>query len=271
LRYVWFDFHQECKKMKYENLSRLLTIIETDTTTMGMFEADITKNNNNTLTGTVHQKQKGTFRTNCIDCLDRTNVVQSVIGRKMLHLALIHAKISDKNVFQLAPFEKFADPLEELFREIWTKNADALSMLYTGTGALKTDFTRTGKRSKQGALNDGRNSIVRYIKGNFYDGYNQNCIDLALGKYKPKEKEYKKQKVNNFFILGFMMVAAPILMKIMLDSINSELFDANNQTIGGKIKAFTFYVTVLGLSVLMLFKAITGNPHKFIEKPVLNH
>ncbi len=33
--------------MKYENLSRLLTIIETDTSHMGMFEADITKNNNN--------------------------------------------------------------------------------------------------------------------------------------------------------------------------------------------------------------------------------
>ncbi len=27
--------------MKYENLSRLLTLIETDTTSMGMFEADV--------------------------------------------------------------------------------------------------------------------------------------------------------------------------------------------------------------------------------------
>ena len=54
------------------------------------------------------------------------------------------------------------------------------------------------------------------------------------------------------------MFAAPILMKIVLDTINSGLFDANNQTIGAKIKAFIFYVTVLGLSVVMLFKAITG-------------
>jgi len=34
-------------------------------------------------------------------------------------------------------------------------------------------MNRTGKRSSQGAINDGRNSIVRYVKGNFYDGYNQ--------------------------------------------------------------------------------------------------
>lgn len=33
--------------MKYENLSRLLTIIETDTSTMGMFEADIKRSHNN--------------------------------------------------------------------------------------------------------------------------------------------------------------------------------------------------------------------------------
>ena len=28
--------------------------------------------------------QKGVFRTNCMDCLDRTNVVQSVIARQLM-------------------------------------------------------------------------------------------------------------------------------------------------------------------------------------------
>jgi len=32
--------------------------------------------------------------------------------------------------------------MEEIFRKNWTFNADAISLLYTGTGALKTDFTR---------------------------------------------------------------------------------------------------------------------------------
>jgi hypothetical protein len=30
------------------------------------------------------KKQKGIVRTNCVDCLDRTNVVQSVIAKKIL-------------------------------------------------------------------------------------------------------------------------------------------------------------------------------------------
>jgi len=269
LRYVWFDFHQECKKMKYENLSRLLNMIETETSTMGMFEAIITRGNNNSLTAQVQQKQKGTFRTNCIDCLDRTNVVQSVLGRKMLHFALIHAKLSNKSVFQLAPFEKLPEPLEVLFREIWTKNADALSMMYTGTGALKTDFTRTGKRTRQGALQDGRNSIVRYVKGNFYDGYNQNCIDLVLGKYKPKNQEYKKQKVNNFFIMAFLVLAVPMIMKLVLDCLHTEIFEPNTHSFTGKAKAGIFYVGVLILTLLMIAKGIQSNPHRFIEKPIL--
>jgi hypothetical protein len=268
LRFVWFDFHQECRKMKYENLSRLLTLVETDTTSMGMFEAEIKKANNG-MTANVIQTQKGTFRTNCMDCLDRTNVVQSVIGRKLLHFALIHSKLSDKSLFNLGPFEKLPDELENAFREIWTKNADALSILYTGTGALKTDFTRTGKRSKQGALNDGKNSIMRYVKNNFYDGYNQNCIDLALGKYKPKETAYKKQKINNFFILGFMLIATPIFIKLVLDTLHAEIFEQNTHHPQGRLKAIIFYITVFGLSFLMLFKAVKTNPHKFIETPIL--
>ena len=37
--------------------------------------------------------QQGVFRTNCIDCLDRTNVVQSMLGRRSL-LAQLQVSIS---------------------------------------------------------------------------------------------------------------------------------------------------------------------------------
>jgi len=35
---------------------------------------------------------------------------------------------------------------------VWADNADVMSRRYTGTGALKTDFTRTGKRSIRGII-----------------------------------------------------------------------------------------------------------------------
>lgn len=70
------------------------------------------------------------------------------------------------------PFEHLPEPLEECFREFWTENANRISILYSGTGALKVDFTRTGKRSHAGSLDDGKKAVSRYFINNFYDTYN---------------------------------------------------------------------------------------------------
>lgn len=39
--YVWFDFHGECKKMKYENLSKLIAITKEKMLGYGYFMADL--------------------------------------------------------------------------------------------------------------------------------------------------------------------------------------------------------------------------------------
>lgn len=66
------------------------------------------------------------------------------------------------------------------FRNIWADNGDSMSVQYAGTGALKSDFTRTGKRTKYGLLRDGGNSLVRYVINNFYDGFNQVLLSNHL-------------------------------------------------------------------------------------------
>lgn len=58
-------------------------------------------------------------------------------------------------------------------RSVWTDHANEISLAYSGTGALKTDFTRTGKRTKMGLLDDGYKSVMRYLKNNFFDGARQ--------------------------------------------------------------------------------------------------
>ena len=54
---------------------------------------------------------------------------------------------------------------------------------YAGTGAQKTDFTRTGKRTRLGALKDGVNAVTRYYYNNFVDGFRQDAMDLFLGNH----------------------------------------------------------------------------------------
>ncbi len=47
--------------------------------------------------------QQGVFRTNCIDCLDRTNVVQSMLAKKSLHSQLlVRNRVEEKTVMLLA-------------------------------------------------------------------------------------------------------------------------------------------------------------------------
>lgn len=56
---------------------------------------------------------------------------------------------------------------------VWSEHADLISKAYAGTGALKTDFTRTGKRTHQGALDDLKKSVLRYLRNNHFDGARQ--------------------------------------------------------------------------------------------------
>jgi len=122
--------------------------------------------------GTLLSSQDGVFRTNCIDCLDRTNVVQSMLAKRNLAHVLKKLNIinTDENIDN-------TKEIEMLFKNVWADNADMISIQYSGTGALKTDFTRTGKRTKFGLLKDGINSLTRYYKNNFNDGFRQVSFD----------------------------------------------------------------------------------------------
>ena len=105
-------------------------------------------------------------------------------------------------------FEELPKDLEEAFREFWTDNADRLSLLYTGTGALKTDFTRFGKRMYSGAIEDGKRSVIRYVLNTFYDTHNQNALDLTLGKIKPQQFKYTSNTSPTQTVLTAVAVAS---------------------------------------------------------------
>jgi phosphatidylinositol 4-phosphatase len=97
-----------------------------------------------------------------MDCLDRTNVVQGIFSRSALFAQLSPAlPLSMKTAFRKNPLTLPWKTGEVAHRHLWADNADAISRLYSGTAALKRDFTRTGKRTKKGALDDGMNSLQR--------------------------------------------------------------------------------------------------------------
>ncbi|EJT48555.1 hypothetical protein A1Q1_02463 [Trichosporon asahii var. asahii CBS 2479] len=108
LTYVPFDFHAKCHGMKWEHISELVN--ELDFTDMGY----------------LWLLQGDELTSSCIDCLDRTNVVQSALARHVLKQMLLQLGIT-------------VDP----------KTCDVESVF---NDTLKGDFVRTGKRDLQGML-----------------------------------------------------------------------------------------------------------------------
>lgn len=177
IHYIYFDFHHECRNMKWHRAQLLLDQLGEALYNQHYFHAT---EGGSSVSSTVRNTQTSVIRTNCMDCLDRTNVVQSMLARWTLNRQLIDLGVLEKgeNAASYAHFES-------LFRSAWADNADVVSRAYSGTGALKTDFTRTGVRTKNGALADLGNSCTRYIKNNFADGPRQDAYDLFLGNYLP--------------------------------------------------------------------------------------
>ncbi|ESK89839.1 hypothetical protein Moror_824 [Moniliophthora roreri MCA 2997] len=163
-QYHEYDFHTETRGMKYENISKLIQAMEKTFDHQGYLWVS---------NGNIMSEQKGVFRVNCIDCLDRTNVVQSAFARFILNKQL--------GAVALLNQAEGKSEMDIVFNDVWANNGDAISRAYAGTSALKGDFTRTGKRDLSGLLNDGVNSLARMYTSTFSDWFCQAVIDFMLG------------------------------------------------------------------------------------------
>lgn len=109
LAFEWFDFHSACRGMKFENASKLVDTLGNKIEKTGSTVE---------LKSELERKQDGVLRTNCMDCLDRTNVCQSSFGKFMLDLQLkeegfdMSAQVDQENSW---------------FNTLWADNGDAIS------------------------------------------------------------------------------------------------------------------------------------------------
>ncbi|KAF4339793.1 phosphatidylinositide phosphatase SAC2 [Fusarium beomiforme] len=154
--FEWFDFHAACRGMKFENVSMLLDQLRDKIESFG---STVQKD------GKELTRQQGVFRTNCMDCLDRTNVCQSSFAKHMLEVQL------KEEGFDMSAQ---TDQVTAWFNTLWADNGDAVSKQYASTAAMKGDYTRTRKRDYRGALNDLGLGLARYYSG-------QAAIDFLLG------------------------------------------------------------------------------------------
>lgn len=187
--FINFDFHALCARgHREENLEKLYTYeLDNHLDQFGFFHS---------VKGEVLRTQQGVLRVNCLDCLDRTNSMQSYIGLKMLTKLV---KVIDK-----VDIEKSLPRLNDVYKNLWPLNGDQVSRIYTGTGALE------GKN----LLKDGTLSVARTIQNNLLDSGKQSAIDiLILGRTLNLDYSYRAASL----LPPFFMCASPKILVEMCD------------------------------------------------------
>ncbi|KAI8971677.1 SacI homology domain-containing protein, partial [Mycotypha africana] len=229
LKFIHFDFHKECCKMRWNRVQLLIDQLESDLRKQAFCLYDATYSAGSKL----RKVQTSVVRTNCMDCLDRTNVVQSTIARWVLN-----KQLREIGILQSTEVIENDEKFMHLFKNAWADNADGLSICYSGTGALKTDFTRTGKHG----------------------------IDLILGRYKVPlnhaESPFKESASSiivrsvPLYLLGTFIVSFLLLFKPSLFRISSTLI---------QIISLSF---TLAISITC-WMCIEQNSAKFVNWPKL--
>lgn len=157
--------------------------------------------------GKILAEQKGIIRSNCIDCLDRTNVTQCYLARKSLNSQLQRlGAISSTDCISMFN-EDF-----ETFKTLWVQQGDELSLEYSGTFALKGDLVRYGKQTMLGLIRDGMSALSRYFLNNFQDGVRQDAVDLISGRYTIKRGCSSPTVHNGFDSITYLPVASALLI-----------------------------------------------------------
>ncbi|XWW95683.1 hypothetical protein V2A60_003650 [Cordyceps javanica] len=121
--------------------------------------------------------QNGVARTNCIDCLDRTNAAQFVIGKRALGHQL-HAL----GILQDTSIEYDTDAVN-LFTHMWHDHGDTIAVQYGGSQLVNTMETYRKINQWTSHSRDMIESFKRYYNNSFLDNQRQEAYNLFLGNY----------------------------------------------------------------------------------------
>ncbi|KAI1610784.1 phosphatidylinositol-bisphosphatase [Exophiala viscosa] len=121
--------------------------------------------------------QSGVARTNCIDCLDRTNAAQFVIAKKALGYQL-----QALGVIEGTHIEYDSDAIN-LFTHMWHDHGDTIAVQYGGSHLVNTMATYRKINQWTSHSRDMVESFKRYYNNSFMDAQRQEAYNLFLGNY----------------------------------------------------------------------------------------
>ncbi|KAI0495686.1 hypothetical protein KFK09_021989 [Dendrobium nobile] len=126
--------------------------------------------------------QKGVLRTNCIDCLDRTNVAQFAYGLAALCQQLHLLGFIDVPVIGLD------SSLSDDVMDLYEKMGDTLALQYGGSTAHNKIFCdRRGQWKATTQSQEFFRTVQRYYSNTYIDPLKQDAINVFLGYFQPQK------------------------------------------------------------------------------------
>ena len=124
--------------------------------------------------GTVVQWQKGLVRTNCIDCLDRTNVAKMMTCQKAFndHIWRGIDEITEDYLDEEdrhAQSNSLKQEVERAMICMWAYAGDIISKIYSGTASVLTAVTLKGREDLSDKFTHYKTSAKRWELQKFSD------------------------------------------------------------------------------------------------------
>ncbi|KAL5728507.1 suppressor of actin mutation [Ranunculus cassubicifolius] len=136
--------------------------------------------------------QNGVLRTNCIDCLDRTNVAQYAYGLSALGYQLHVLQLKD------TPKIDLDDPLANDLMELYETMGDTLALQYGGSAAHNKIFSeRRGQWKAATQSQEFFRTLQRYYSNAYMDAEKQDAINVFLGYFQPQQGKPALWELNS--------------------------------------------------------------------------
>lgn len=128
-----------------------------------------------------YSRQEGVLRTNCIDCLDRTNAAQFLMGKCALGHQLYALGVI------ASPKIDFDSDAVNIFTEMYHDHGDTIALQYGGSHLVNTMETYRKINQWTSHPRDMIESIRRFYANAFSDADKQDAINLFLGNFVTKD------------------------------------------------------------------------------------
>ncbi|KAI7860657.1 SacI homology domain-containing protein [Circinella umbellata] len=143
----------------------------------------------------MRSRQHGALRTNCIDCLDRTNAAQFLMGKCALGHQLYALGVVS------SPKIDFDSDAVNIFTEMYHDHGDTIALQYGGSHLVNTMETYRKINQWTSHPRDMIETIRRFYANAFSDADKQDAINLFLGNFVTEDGQPMLWELNSDYHL----------------------------------------------------------------------